>query len=493
MSRDAARDALPVLIARGEGLRYPEPDDAFSPGERYPEYAHAALARAANPVYAALRGMFAAAGLDAERCGTPDWNPLGAFVPRGARVFVLCNFVYHRRPAETQEAFFAKCIHGSVLRALVDYALLAVGPEGRVRFGNAPLQSCDWERVQEETGARRVERFYAEQGLSVEARDLRLLVRPRSGLGRSDAISRRSESAACEIDLAGASLLEEIGAARGRAARFRVCDYDPRRTQGFHSQGRHRYLLHRELLESDVVISLSKLKTHEKVGITCGLKGFVGAVAHKDSLAHHRFGSPAVGGDEYPARHRFLQPLSALHDWVYSREPEAALQPCFESADRILRTLARKSGAVTSGAWWGNDTAWRMALDLARILYHADARGALQPAPQRRHLSLIDGIVAGEGNGPLDPTPVAAGALIFSDDVAAADRVACRLLGFAPERIPLVQQALADPRLGISRFRAGDAIPCLDNGRACDDRALEPCLGRAFRPSEGWLPRLGAG
>ena len=48
--------------------------------------------------------------------------------------------------------FYAKCTHGSVLRAILDYVLLAL-EEGTVRFGNAPVQSCNWERVLEETGA----------------------------------------------------------------------------------------------------------------------------------------------------------------------------------------------------------------------------------------------------------------------------------------------------------------------------------------------------
>src|SRR5262245_26068582 len=171
-------------IVRSTGVGYPEADDAFSPSERYPEYPFEPVARRENRVYALFRRSLEQAGLDAARQGSRAWNPLGDFVARGARVFVLCNFVYHRRIQESQRAFAAKCIHGSVLRALCDYLLIATGPSGAVVFGNAPLQSTDWQRVLSETHAATVLDFYRKQHQPIAARDLRLFVVRRSGLGR---------------------------------------------------------------------------------------------------------------------------------------------------------------------------------------------------------------------------------------------------------------------------------------------------------------------
>ena len=50
-----------------------------------------------------------------------------------------------------------------------------------------------------------------------------------------------------------------------------------------------------------------------------------------------------------------------------------------------------------------------------RIAHYADATGRMHDTPQRRHLSLVDGIVAGEGDGPLDPDPIRAGTIAMSD------------------------------------------------------------------------------
>jgi len=252
-------------------------------------------------------------------------------------------------------------------------------------------------------------------------------------------------------------------------------------------------VVHRDVRESDVVVSLSKLQTHEKVGITCGLKGFVGTVGHKDCLAHHRFGTPRSGGDEYPDRWRLFQAFSRFHDWVNRRDQEARLQALAQIADRSVRRVLRRSGATTAGAWHGNDTAWRMTLDLARIVHHATPDGAMERSPQRRHLSLIDGIVAGEGDGPLNPRPLSAGALVFGEDVAVADRVACRVMGFDPERIPLVREAFRLDPWPISEALPDAPAECRIDDRACLETGLTPVAGRPFAPTAGWKEHLEAG
>jgi uncharacterized protein (DUF362 family) len=469
---------------------YPSPEDAFAPSEKYAELRSGELSRSPNPVYAAVRSLFEQAGLDAPHAGKPDWNPLGRYVKPGARVFVLCNFVYHRRPQESELHLQAKCIHGSVLRALIDYLLIAVGPGGRVTFGNAPLQACSWTRVLEETGAARALESCRQRGLPVEARDLRLFVAERDVLGRVVSVEQRDEAEhAVEIDLSDESLLSEL--AGSPRPHYRVADYDPRRTERFHADRSHRYVIHRDVLEADVVVSLSKLKTHEKVGVTCGLKGFVGAVGHKDCLAHHRFGSPDGGGDEYPSSWRLLRPLSRFQDWLGTRAHDAPLQAALEIGDRTVRRVLRRLGAVQGGAWSGNDTCWRMALDLARILHHADADGCMHEEQQRRHLSLIDGVVGGEGEGPLAPRPVRSGVLVFGDDVVQSDRIACRLMGFDPARIPLVARASGPMRFPVTT--ASDPGEIVYDGERTGEAALGPAAGRPFEPPRGWRSHLGGG
>jgi hypothetical protein len=477
-----------ISLVRSIEAAYPDASDFFSPSERYPEYPFDLISRAPNPVYAAVRQALLEAGLDAAAAGTTSWNPLGAYVRPGATVFVLCNFVYHRRSGESERDFQAKCTDGSVLRALLDYVLIAAGRAGRVRFGNAPLQSTNWSRVLRDARADVVQSFYQARQQPVEARDLRLLVTERAGTGGIRSVERRDEHGnAVAVDLGAASLLEELGG----NPRFRVGDYDPRRTESFHEPGRHVYVINRLVLESDVVLSVPKLKTHEKVGMTTGLKGFVGAIGHKDCLAHHRRGAPGRGGDEYPRGTPVHRGMTALHEWLQKRDPSQRRWDLLRIMDRIARTAMVRSGGTVGGAWYGNDTAWRMSLDIGRVLRHATADGRLHDDAMRRHLLFVDGIIGGEGNGPLAPDPVESGMLLFADDVAVGDYVCACYMGFDPNRLELVRRAFGLDRYDITPLDRPDGEYRMEGARyqLAAARTLAP---RPFVPPPGWVGHVEA-
>ncbi|MEP0869909.1 DUF362 domain-containing protein [Trichocoleus desertorum AS-A10] len=472
-----------LSIIADPNLDYPQ-ESGFSPSERFPEYRYAEIACQPNLVYGAVRSCFAQAGLDEAHFGSPTWNPLGEFIQPGQRVFVLCNFVFHRRLNESAAQFKAKCTQGAMLRALVDYLLIAVGSAGKICFGNAPVQSCQWESVLEETGAQQVLDFYQAVGARVTAQDLRLYVAERTPFGSIRKLEQRQDDNAVSIDLGEQSLLTQIS--QSATTRFRLSDYDPRRTEAFHANGSHVYVLNQQVLAADVIVSLPKLKTHEKVGITCALKGCVGAIAHKDCLAHHRFGPPTTGGDEYPSDRFYIKrAASKVHDWVQQTPANGVQGNSLRVIDRLLRSGLRRLSPTTAGAWWGNDTAWRMALDIARILRYADAKGVLQPAPVRPHLVLIDGVIGGEGTGPLKPTPVKSGIVLFSDEPVLADAVSAQLMGFAPEKIPLLQATLTLQNYPLT-CGDWDKVMCSYNGQAQEVGALTPPSNRGYQPPPGW-------
>ena len=68
------------------------------------------------------------------------------------------------------------------------------------------------------------------------------------------------------------------------------------------------------------------------------------------------------------------------------------------------------------------------------------------------HFVIADGIVAMEGNGPLNGTPRALGKIVLADDPVAADATCARLMGFEPDRIVHIREG--------SRFQ-GNAAPSL--------------------------------
>jgi hypothetical protein len=441
-----------------------------------------------NRVYESVRRCLYQAGLDRENFGTPAWNPLGKLVPESAKVFVLCNFVYHWRTGERQEDFWAKCTHGSVLRAIIDYILVAVGEKGQITFGNAPLQSANWEAVLRDTEAEKVLQFYRKRGLPVQAQDLRERIVERDMAGRIVHLRENRATRAARVDLGKESLLEEIADAGGTL--FRVGEYDARKTESYHGRERHVYEVHRQILESDLIFSVPKLKTHQKVGMTGGIKGCVGAVTNKECLAHHRFGPPSKGGDEYPEdQFGLLELISKFHDLVWSTASRSLAGNALRIIDRNIRRIQRRLGKHIAGGWWGNDTAWRMALDIARIVSHVDSHGRLHDKFLRPHYVLVDGIVGGEGNGPLAPKARSCGYLLLSNNVPCGDYAAALSMGFDPMRIQLIRNAFLLKRYDLSGGEPKD-IRVFLNGAEIPLESLADRIPFRFRPPPGWEDHL---
>lgn len=70
------------------------------------------------------------------------------------------------------------------------------------------------------------------------------------------------------------------------------------------------------------------------------------------------------------------------------------------------------------------------------------------------HCVIADGIVAMEGNGPLNGTPRSMGKIVISNDPVAADATCTRLMGFESNRVPHVREA--------SRFVGNSSTALID-------------------------------
>ena len=442
------------------GLARTEPSYAglaapFGPGKVYPELASLlgdANGSPPNGAYAAVRAALFGLGLDAERFGSADWNPLGALVGRARRVVLKPNFIRHWNPV--REASVQSVVtHGSIVRAIADYAFLAVGPEGSVAIAEAPQQDCDFERIRELEGLDEIARFYEQSlGRELEVIDLRReAVSFRDGIivGRKslpgDPLGYRA------VDLGGASYFHGSGL---DPRRFRGADYDPTDTTARHLDGHHTYLLSETVLSADLVVNLPKLKTHKKTGVTLALKNLVGINGDKNWLPHHSVGSATEGGDEFPDA-RWI-------DRLRSRATEVARPWLARGRGLGLFRLARRLEGATrgdafirSGNWYGNRTTWRMCLDLNRCLYYSDRAGLHLDAarPVRTVLTLLDGIVAGEGEGPLAPSDVPLGVVLAATDPVALDLAAIRLMGFDERFIPKVWEPMRGEGLRLTEVR----------------------------------------
>ncbi|MEI7661399.1 MAG: DUF362 domain-containing protein [Bacteroidota bacterium] len=389
-----------------------------------------------------MRKILFQTGLDASNFDTKNWNPLGVYIKPGNSVFLLCNFVYHKRNTETEESYFSKVTHPSVIRAICDYCIIALKGKGKILIGNSPLQSADFEKIKESLKLDKIEEFYKSNnsGVTVEFIDLRGYITKLEKSGKLAVLKNDIETVGINVDLSEYSALNE---AKGNK-RYRITNYSYKWIKKLHTKSRHSYCINKNILGADVILSLPKLKAHEKVGVTLGVKGYVGSVASKESLCHHQFGPPCIGGDEYPDCNPLKILYSCLHDFTYSYNIPL-VTTLFQILDRNLSRIFNRVGTkVTAGAWSGNDTAWRMSFDLAKIMHYADKTGNMKDHHIRKNLVLIDGIIGGEGQGPLKPSPVNTNTLIFSDNVADGDFAGSLAMGYDPEKFKIITSFYSD-------------------------------------------------
>ncbi len=83
---------------------------------------------------------------------------------------------------------------------------------------------------------------------------------------------------------------------------------------------------------------------------------------------------------------------------------------------QILRAEGEKvfgatHNTIRSGNWYGNDTTWRMTLDLKSLSDIWGIRMVRFGKTKKRYYSVIDGVIAMEGAGPMQGDPKECGVL----------------------------------------------------------------------------------
>ena len=447
----SALPASTVVVWRRDGARYCDAAP-FSPAVNYPEYVWNELAAEPNAAYEAVRGCFQIAGLDAARFGTREWNPLGELIRPGETVLLKPNMVHQRHPRDPQGWRYV-ITHGSIIRAVADYVWKAVGEKGKVIVADAPQTDASFSEMVRILGLDVIRDFYRARGLAFELLDLR----QEEWKTRGEVVVERCKLppnpyGAVAFDLCEAS---EFSGHAG-SGHYYGADYDAGVVNHHHSGGRHEYLIAGCAIQCDVIFSLPKWKTHKKAGLTASLKNLVGVNADKNWLPHHTEGSAARGGDEHPEpglKHRTERKVAAAVRGLSHRVP--AVGP-------FIHRMARKAGkpvfgdtesTIRSGNWYGNDTIWRMCLDLNKIVSYGNPDGSLRAAQanqRKRHFVLVDGILAGQGRGPMNPDPLPAGTVLFGVHPPSVDAACAYLMGFDPEKIPIVARAFQCEKLPLS-------------------------------------------
>lgn len=460
----------------------------FDPPEAYPEYKGKSL-NPKNHIYAGVRELFRDMGLDKENDGSPDWNPLKDIVKPGMTVFVKPNTVRHYHI--DGKDILSVIVHASIVRPILDYICIALKGDGRIILGDSQVIfgrfAPAWQLAQLDT---LVQWYRTQVKIPIECYDLRTVEGTRTYLyGKW---GRRK----IEQDPRGYTFVN-----LGKLSAFR--DIDPKRLRigiasyknmyKHHSGGKHEYLIPNSYLESDVVINIPKFKTHRRTAITLAQKGFVGIPAWKDTMPHFTTGAPSEGGDQYinPSLRKKIG--THLHD-VVQTSPYIPVKFAAAVTKKILwntKWIVPFKDDIYEAMWYGNDTLWRLLVDLNRIAFYADKKGIIRDTPQKEHLCVMDGIIGAEKNGPVNGDPVPLGLLMAGYNAAAMDAAGATLMGFDIAKIPIVINSMATRNEQSPLFLGTAAdIEIIDEKKRYSILEMPNHRNLNFEPHPGWKGRV---
>ncbi len=350
----------------------------------------------------------------------------------GKTILLKPNWVLH---PENSIQDICLISHHEVLFATLEL-LLELNPK-KLIIGDAPLQRCNWDKLLTSSFYETIDCLNRDHLNKIEIIDFRRVVLD----SRTGKISKNLRPIEDYIifDLKDKSNLEPISSDKNI---FRVTEYDPRRLGTAHKKGIHKYCITKKLFEVDTVLTMSKFKTHQKAGITNALKILVGINGDKAFLPHHRIGGTKTGGDCYPGFNPIRRTSEFFMDHANIHRGNV-LNKILKKVSHALWKIAGNSSYYNlSAAWYGNDTTWRMVLDLYLIALCGNSSGEIAPKPVRKLYNLTDGIIGGEGDGPLKPEPFPLGFLSFSDDSFLTDLLYSKLAGIDSDKIPLIKEGL---------------------------------------------------
>lgn len=495
-----------VSAVRVKQGSYPD-SSPYNPSEKYPEYPFpGCIQNSQNVAYDGVRRLLQSLKMDEEHFGSLQWNPLGEIVKPGMTVVLKPNFV--RSKHYDGKDLFSIVTHPSVIRAVADYCCIALKGSGRIVLLDGPNFDCDWQELCSSLCLQELVEFFESHG---SVRFSLMDIRNYWGKSRVPFMETR-HMPSCKRRLFGDPLGVVVANLGERSYLHELSDahryygavFDRGETIEHHHGERHEYEVSRTIMSADVVISIPKLKVHKRCGVTLNVKGLVGSCTNKNYLVHYRLGSPKEGGDQYPEGllTRKERRIIGFERWMY----DLLLAPRSIVLEMIHRfvfgllylQIGRRLGlripaskrVYEPGCWHGNNSTWRMAADLVRIITFVDKNGVLHERPQRRLFSIIDGIVGGENKGPLIPDPVPAGVLIGGENLIAVDIVGTRLMGFDPLKIKMYEQLLHDVNHDFGVRKLDDIAVVSDDPAYADCLKDEKNRFLGFKPHPGWVGHI---
>ncbi|MBS4067204.1 MAG: DUF362 domain-containing protein [Sulfurimonas sp.] len=407
----------------------------------------------------------------------------------GDRVVIKPNWVFESHKIKRDDWEYV-ITHPAVISAVIKKVLDRLSNCGRISIIDGPMTEASFAKLLSRYPVSDWRQWAEQNGIQFEIVDLRDHEWVMKNGVIVDRISLPGDPRGkVLVDLLGDT--SEFWGHNKTSRGYYGADYDIAETNRAHDGYHNLYSVSRTVIESDVFVNIPKLKTHRKAGITCCLKNLVGINTYKNYLPHHSEGGPHDGGDQFPVdtvSTRFEGPLIGFV------KQNLLMNPMFARILSPFKTLALKvfgnsSSIVRNGSWYGNDTIWRMILDLNKVLFYSGVDGSMgddTPLRRKRYIGVVDAIYAGEGDGPLAPDCVKMGYLFCGTNPVSIDYACACFMGFDPSHIRSIAQAFHIQKYPLCEF-TDENISVVLNDIEFNIMGLPEDAIFKLKPQFGWI------
>lgn len=421
-----------VVVIQKNEIIYPN-ELPFHPHDTYPEYPFEKkdISRK-NYVYEAIRDTLYKLNLDKNNFGSKEWNPFKDIIKPTDCVLVKPNLVVDTYLL-THDQFEAAVTHGSIIRPILDYIIIALKGKGKIIIADGPIDITDFENVIKNNGIQQIVDFLtSKQYIPITILDLRNVVAHAKfkiefknfEIGLWKLKYNSQFPGYVEVDLKEQSEFDSTKNYESlRSTQLFASGKDP---STMHNIGKHIYGISKVILEADVIINIPKMKSHKKTGNSLCLKNMIGITVPRSWIPHY-----TEKIDEYEKINYFDMIIKSI--WEI---------PKTNSSRLIIRKRFTNYNIAIKGSNPINHTLKKSIVDINKIVLYANKLGIMRKSKQRKILTFIDGVIGGEKDSPLMPSPRIANTIIAGFDPIAVDIIATKIMGYDPEKINVLSCAI---------------------------------------------------
>ena len=152
-----------ISIEKYNDVNYPSKNEMLYPNKNYIELPFEFENYSENnKIFEMVRDGLKDLKMDIENYGKKEWNPFKGIIKEDNNILIKPNLVMHKNGA----GFGEECLYTSpsLVAAIIPYIYKALNGKGKITIADAPMQSCDFQKLIEDSGYKELVQYYKNKG-----------------------------------------------------------------------------------------------------------------------------------------------------------------------------------------------------------------------------------------------------------------------------------------------------------------------------------------